>query len=416
MNSDFLAAIEGLSHDRGVNRETMIQLAEKAFGVAARKSLQMENEIFVEINRKTGDLKAWAEMEVVEDVEDKDFQISLNDAIEQYPLVQIGDKVEWKIVLTNLGRIAAQVMKQSLSQLVKQAERTQICDEYREQLFQLVTGIVRRIERRDTYVELAHIEGKLAHEEKIPGESYSVGDHITALLIKVQSEGYGPSLQLSRKHEDFVRRLFEREVSEMSDNLVEIKAVAREAGYRSKIAVVSNDSRVDPVGACVGLRGSRVKTIVRELYGEKVDIIKWENNVASFVANALQPAKLKNVVVNEEKHVVEVTCAEDQLSLAIGRRGQNARLAARLTGWKIDINRAEDEPKVNIFADKIQHAIDNIEKVTGVSSKIATALVNHGYLSLDGLAVAEISDLTEITDIDENMAKQIRETADSFLH
>ncbi|MCK5803712.1 MAG: transcription termination/antitermination protein NusA, partial [Lentisphaeria bacterium] len=238
------------------------------------------------------------------------------------------------------------------------------------------------------------------------GEEYHPGEHITAILLEINADRPGPSLIVSRAHPDLVRVLFEREVSEITDSLVEIKVVAREAGYRTKIAVHTEDGRIDPVGACVGLRGNRVKTVVRELGGEKVDIIRWDADVKTFVSNALQPAKLSGVTIDEEEHTVHVVAPEDQLSLAIGRKGQNARLAAKLTGWRIDINKHE-QVKRAVFEDKIQHAIDALARIPGIGEDIAPVLVRSGFLSLEGIMAAEAEDLATLDGIDIEQARQV---------
>jgi N utilization substance protein A len=244
----------------------------------------------------------------------------------------------------------------------------------------------------------------------MPGEDYQPGDHITALLTEINADRPGPSLCVSRAHPDLVRRLFEREVTEIAENLVEIKIVAREPGYRTKIAVTSKDSRIDPVGACVGLRGNRVKTVVRELGGEKVDIIRWEPELRDFVANALQPAKLNSVAIDEEEHLVRVTVPEDQLSLAIGKKGQNARLAAKLTGWRIDINK-QDQAEKQIFEDKVHRATEALARIPGIGEEAAPMLVSHGFLTLEGILAAEEEDLAAIEGIDDAQAKGILEAA-----
>jgi N utilization substance protein A len=293
---------------------------------------------------------------------------------------------------------------------LRQAEKKGICEDFQDQLSQLITGVVRRGERGDVYIDFSRAEGVLKYKDRIPGEDYQSGDHISALLVEINADHPGPSLHVSRAHPDLVKRLFEREVTEIADGLVKIKAVAREAGYRTKIAVSSDDPRVDPVGACVGLRGNRVKTVVRELGGEKVDIIRWDTDVRTFVANALQPAKLSGVEIDEEKHSVRVIVPEDQLSLAIGRKGQNARLAAKLTGWRIDINKHE-QPEKQDFQDKVQHAIDALARIDGIGAEAAPVLVQHGFLSLEGILAADIEDIETLDALGSGKAAEIIEAA-----
>jgi N utilization substance protein A len=326
-----------------------------------------------------------------------------------------GDEVDWEVTPANFGRIAAQTAKQAILLRLRQAEKVRTSEEYKDKLLQLVTGVVRRVERGEVYIDFQRAEGVMRHSERIPGEEYAVGDHLTAILIEVNADKPGPCLIVSRAHPDFVKNLFEREVSEMGDSLVTIRAVAREPGFRTKIAVDTTDPRVDPVGACVGMRGNRVKTIVRELGGEKVDIIRWDPDVRTFVTNALQPAKLSGVEVDQVAQVVRVTVPEDQLSLAIGKRGQNARLAAKLTGWKIDINRQEKPPEQLGFEDKVQRAIQALADIDGIGLETAGKLVRNGFSTLEGILAAEVEDLTAIDGIDLGRAQEIMTTAKRYM-
>jgi N utilization substance protein A len=406
MNSDFLVVLEYLEHERGIDREALIQLVEESLTAAATKSVNATRDVRVKIDRITGDIQAWAKLIVVDEIENPHDEILLAEAKKRYDDIELGEEIEWEVTPEDFGRIAAQTAKQAIMHRLRQAEKQNICEDFRDQLNQLITGVVRRLEHGDVYVDFARAEGVLRHSDRIPGEDYMPGEHITALLVEINSDRPGPSLFVSRSHPDVVRRLFEREVSEIAEGLVEIKAVAREAGYRTKIAVNSPEPRVDPVGACVGLRGNRVKTVVRELGGEKVDIIRWDPDVATFVTNALQPAKLGRVHVDEEKHAVKVIAAEDQLSLAIGRKGQNARLAAKLTGWKIDINRHEQVER-QAFEDKVQHAIDALARIPGIGEECATILVHNGFLSLEGILAADEADLASLDEIGPERAKTI---------
>ena len=406
MNSDFLVVLEYLEHERGIDREALIQLVEESLTAAAAKSVNATRDVRVKIDRITGDIQAWAKLIVVEEIENPHDEILFAEAKKRYDDIELGEEIEWEVTPEDFGRIAAQTAKQAIMHRLRQAEKQNICEDFRDQQNQLITGVVRRLEHGDVYVDFARAEGVLRHSDRIPGEDYMPGEHITALLVEINSDRPGPSLYVSRSHPDVVRRLFEREVSEIAEGLVEIKAVAREAGYRTKIAVHSPEPRVDPVGACVGLRGNRVKTVVRELGGEKVDIIRWDPDVATFVTNALQPAKLGRVQVDEEKHTVKVIAAEDQLSLAIGRKGQNARLAAKLTGWKIDINRHEQVER-QAFEDKVQHAIDALAKIPGIGEECAAVLVHNGFLSLEGILAADEADLATLDEIGPERAKTI---------
>ena len=406
MNSELMTVLEYLEHERGIDRETLIGVVEEALVTAARKAVGHLNDLRVRIDRETGDIKAWAKMTVVDRVRLHDSEIALHKARKQHPDVQLGNEIEWEVTTANFGRIAAQVAKQSIMHRLRQEEKAHICEEYQDQLMQLVAGVVRRVERGDVYVDFSRAEGVVRYSQRMPGEDYQPGDHITALLVEINADRPGPSLYVSRAHPDLIRRLFEREVTEIAEGLVEIRIVAREAGYRTKIAVTSRDSRVDPVGACVGLRGNRVKTVVRELGGEKVDIIRWESDLRAFVTNALQPAKLTQVELDEEEHQIRVIVPEDQLSLAIGKKGQNARLAAKLTGWRIDINRREEAEKL-VFKDKVQHAIDALAEIPGIGLETAPSLVQHGFVTLEGLLAAEEGDVAEIEGIGAERAREI---------
>ncbi|MFA4945629.1 MAG: transcription termination factor NusA [Lentisphaeria bacterium] len=408
MNNEMLAMLEYLESERGLSRETLVALIEEAIVASARKALGTERELHVKINPKSGDIAASTRKTVVEQVANADEQVPLKDALRRFPDAKPGDEVEWEIPPSLLGRIVAQTAKQAIMQRLRQAEKLQIADEFREKIGTLLTGIVRKIERGDVYIDFQRTEGIMRHGDRIPGEDYAPGDHIAALLTGVNADKPGPCLEVSRSHPDFVRALFEREVSEISEGLVTIRAIAREPGYRTKMAVEGSDPRVDPVGACVGIRGTRVKNIVRELAGEKIDIIPWNDNVAAFVGNALQPAKVGSVKIDQETKTVEVTVPEDQLSLAIGKRGQNARLAARLTGWRIDINRVEAKaPEELGFEDKVQRATEALARIPGIGAETAAILVKNGFLTLEGILAAEADDLAAIDGITPERAAEL---------
>ena len=407
MNSELIAVLEYLENERGIKRDTLLALVEESLVSAARKALGPVNELRVNIDPATGDIRAWAQLTAVERATDPASEISLSKARRQHPDAKIGDVLDWEVTPTNFGRIAAQTAKQTIMFRLRQAEKSRICEEFQALRNQLLTGVVRRVERGDVYIDFTRAEGVMRYAERIPGEDYQPGDHITAMLVEINADRPGPSLYVSRANPDLVRRLFEREVSEIAEGLVEIKLAAREAGYRTKIAVASNEPRVDPVGACVGLRGNRVKTVVRELGGEKVDIIRWDADVRTFVGNALQPAKLANVQLDEEQHAVRVNVPEDQLSLAIGRKGQNARLAAKLTGWRIDINKFEKEPLELDFEDRVQRAVDALARLEAIGEEAAKQLVANGFISLEGILAAEPGDIAVLDGLDEERARQI---------
>jgi N utilization substance protein A len=408
--NELLAALDFLEHERGVDRVTLIELISESLRSAARKAVQQTRELVVRFDEGTGKFKCWAKLTVTEEVDDSAEEISLEEAQKKFPTVKCGDEIEWEVTPKNFGRIAAQAAKQVISQRLRQAEKRNICESFKDQLYQLVNGVVRHIDRNEIIVDFGQAEGALRFQDKIPGEEYQPGDHLTAMLIEINADRPGPSLYVSRNHPDFVLRLFEREVTEISDGVVEIKGVAREAGYRSKIAVHTSQPRIDPVGACVGLRGNRVKTIVRELNGEKIDIINWDSDIRKFVENALKPAKLSGIGVDEAHHVVRVKVPEDQLSLSIGKKGQNARLAAKLTGWKIDISKFEPqpaEPQQADYEELYRNAVEKISEVAGIELEKAETLVQNGFNSIEVIVAGNPADIAELDGIGEELAAQI---------
>jgi N utilization substance protein A len=293
MNGELIAVVEYLHREKGIDKEILLEAVEKALLQASKKSVGPSNDLRIEIDRKTGDIRAFAKLLVVETVVNKHDEIALSDAKRRNPNVQLGESVEVEVTPANFGRIAAQTAKQAMLQSIRQAEKTMVFDEFKGRSGDIVSGTVRRFERSDVIVDLGRIEAVLPSRERVPIEEYQPGDRIRAYILSVENAVRGPEIILSRAHPDFVRKLFELEVSEIADKTVEIKGIAREAGYRTKIAVHSRDEKVDPVGACVGLRGMRVKNIVRELSGEKIDIHRWSPNIREFVVEALKPAKVK---------------------------------------------------------------------------------------------------------------------------
>lgn len=337
MNADFLAVLEFWEREKGINRDVLIGAVQEALLSAAKKAVGPARELRVDIDQKNGDIKAFAKLIVSEKVISIHDQISLFDARRLKPDAQVGDELEKEVTPTGFGRIASQYAKQALMMKIRQAEKALIFTEFKDRVGDIVSGSVRRFERSDVILDLGKYEALLPNRERVPTEEYQVGERIRCYVKAVQEGERGPEIILSRADPQFVIKLFQLEVSEINDGTIEIKGIAREPGFRTKLAVHTRDPKVDPVGACVGLRGQRVKNIVRELNNEKVDIIKWDANVKTYIANALSPAQLKAFAVDEARHRVKITVAEDQLSLAIGKRGQNARLTSKLTGWQIDI-------------------------------------------------------------------------------
>lgn len=410
MNSELQAIVEYMERERGIDRETMLSALESALLSASRRTAGgPTNDLRVEIDRKTYQIRAWALVQVVERAKNPTEEISLARARKTYPEANLGDTIEVEVSTKDFGRISAQTAKQAILHKLRQAEKENIFEEYKDRAGDIVTGSVRRFDRSDVVVDLGRAEAIMPSRERVPTEEYQVGDRIRALILKVENDPAGPQILLSRSHPEFVRRLFEMEVSEIADGTVEIKGIAREAGFRSKIAVLSHDEKVDPVGACVGMRGIRVKNIVRELSGEKIDIVRWHDEVKTFVTNALAPARLMRVVVEPELRTVVVVVDSDQLSLAIGKKGQNARLTAKLTGWKIDIQK--DEEQIG-FEEKVARAVGSLAAVEGIGGAYAEILVHNGFLTLEGILAADIADLGSLDGISPDAAASIHRAAE----
>ena len=412
MNNELLAVFEYMERERKLDRETLAQLVESSLQVAGRKSIGRVRDLRVEINRKTLDIKVFASIQVVDFVRNRQEEISLDEANARYPgkNYKLGDLIEIEVTPRNFGRIAAQTAKQAIIQKLRMAEKDKVFAAYKDHVGAIVTGTVRRFERSDVVVDLGDAEGIMPGKERVPSEEYQMGDRIRFLLLNLDAATQGTQLVLSRANPDFIKKLFELEVSEIADGTVEIKGIAREAGFRTKIAVHSRDEKVDPVGACVGLRGQRVKNIVRELSGEKVDIVKWSPDIKTFVTNSLAPAKLLRLEIDDLENAVKVIVESDQLSLAIGKKGQNARLTAKLTGWKVDIQK--DEGDIT-FEEKISRATDQLAAVEGIGHDHAAKLVAAGFLTLEGILAAEIQDLVDIEGFDADIAEKVRAAAEA---
>src|SRR5438876_12113096 len=337
MNADFLTVLEFWEREKGISRDILVAAVEEALVSAAKKAVGPARELRCAIEHKTGDIKAFAKLVVSERVLSKHDQISVFDARRIKPDAQIGEEVEVEVTPTGFGRIASQYARQSLMQHIRRAEKQLIFTEFKDRVGDIISGVVRRFERSDVHVDLGKYEALLPNRERVPTEEYQIGERIRCYVKAVENGVHGPEIILSRADPHFVIKLFQLEVSEINDGTIEIKGIASEPGFRTKLAVWTRDEKVDQVGSCVGLRGQRVKNIVRELNNEKVDIIRWDSHVKFFITNALAPAKLKAFEINEAKKRVKIMVSEDQLSLAIGKRGQNARLTSKLTGWQVDI-------------------------------------------------------------------------------
>lgn len=399
MNADFLAVLEFWEREKGISRDVLITAVQESLVQAAKKAVGPARELRCVIDQKNGDIKAFAKLIVSEKVLSKHDQISVFDARRIKSEAQIGDEIEVEVTPTGFGRIAAQYAKQALMQQVRRAEKQLIFVEFKDRVGDIISGVVRRFERSDVTVDLGKYEALLPNRERVPTEEYQIGERIRCFVKAVENGAHGPEIILSRADPNFVIKLFQLEVSEINDGTIEIKGIAREPGFRTKIAVWTRDEKVDPVGACVGLRGQRVKNIVRELNNEKVDIIKWDSNVRNFITNALSPAKLKEFVADEAHKRVRITVAPDQLSLAIGKRGQNARLTSKLTGWQVDID-AEQVAVVG-FEEQVAQAVQAMARIQGITAEQADVLVHHGFVTLDDLLQAEQADLAGIPQIAE---------------
>lgn len=409
MNSEFIAMLDYLEREKGIKREVLVEAVQNALLSAAKKAVEAGRDLRCEIDTKTGEIRAVARLIVAERVTNKHDEISLANARRVKPDAQIGEEVDVEVTPKNFGRIAAQTAKQAMMQRIRQAEKEMIYDEFKDRAGEIVSGTVRRFERSDVIVDLGKFEATMPSRERVQTEDYNVGDRLRAYVVAVENGARGPEIIISRSHPNFVRRLFETEVSEINDRTVEIKGIAREAGFRTKIAVHSANEKIDPVGACVGMRGSRVKNIVRELNNEKVDIIRWSADVKEFVQEALKPAKIKSITLDDSKKAVLIRVDEDQLSLAIGKRGQNARLTSRLTG--LDINIEKDESAAQQFEARVLQAARALTGPLQIDDATAVALVKGGMASLDTIVEVEPQDIADAIGIELEKATGIHAAA-----
>lgn len=409
MNSEILAGLEYFERDKGIKREVLLEAINNAVLQAARKAVGPAKDLRVELDSKSGEMKAYAKLTVVEKVVNKHDEISFTLAKKFKADVQLGEELEVPVTPRDFGRIAAQTAKQAMMQRIRQAEKEMIYDEFKDRAGEIVSGTVRRFERSDVIVDLGKFEAVMPNKERVQTEDYNVGDRVRAYVVAVENGARGPEIIISRSHPNFVRRLFETEVSEIADRTVEIKGIAREAGYRTKIAVWSANEKVDPVGACVGMRGARVKNIVRELNNEKVDIIRWSADVKEFVLEALKPAKIKSVTLDQTKKSILIKVDEDQLSLAIGKRGQNARLTSRLTGW--DINIEKDESAAEVFSARVNQAASALAAPLGIDQATAVALVKGGLATLETIIDVEPQDIADAIGVELEAATAIHAAA-----
>jgi N utilization substance protein A len=407
MNKEILLVVDAVSNEKGVAKEIIFEAIEAALATATKKKHGGESEIRVAIDRETGDYDTFRRWEVVDDSEEHPFehpdrQIMLEEARAQNPSLAVGDYVEEPVESVTFGRIAAQTAKQVIVQKVREAERAQVVEAYEDRKGELVTGIVKRMERGSAILDLGNnVEALIPREHLIPREAIRNGDRLRGYLYDVRSEPRGPQLFISRTVPEFLVELFKLEVPEVGEGLIDINAAARDPGSRAKIAVQSNDPRIDPVGACVGMRGSRVQSVTNELNGERVDIVLWNENPAQFVINAMSPADVISIVVDEDSHSMDVAVDEDQLSQAIGRGGQNVRLASELTGWELNVM---TESLQKLFMEQLD-----------VDEEVAIILVQEGFSSIEEVAYVPVSEMLEIEEFDEDIVDELRARAKDVL-
>ena len=406
MKFELNAILSQIGKDKGIDKKILIEAVESAMLSAAKKHFGHGLNLETSYNTETGEMEVVEFKVVVEHVEDPNTQISLKDAREQFdPDAMIGDELGKKLDSTVLGRIAAQTAKQVIVQKLRDAERGVIYEEYKGSKGDTINGIVQRYEKGNVIVNLGRTEAVLPKREQITKERYRQGDRIRSMILDIDRSARGPQIILSRSHPNFLRKLFEQEVPEIAEGIIQIKGVERELGERAKIAVYAEDSAMDPVGACVGIKGSRVQDIVQELRGERIDIITWTADAPSFVARSLSPAEVTRVVMDEDEKTMEVVVADDQLSLAIGKGGQNVKLASKLTGWKIDVRSVGAVEKEN------KQALESLESISGVDFSMAQLLLQDGFRSAKHVADATVEELLEVEGMNENLAKSIIESA-----
>src|SRR6186713_875594 len=407
--AELLAIADAVAREKLIDKGIVIEAMEDAIQRAARARYGAENDIRAKLDQNNGELRLWRVLEVVEEPEDHFKQIDLKGAQKLKKDAALGDFIVDPLPPIEFGRIAAQAAKQVIFQKVRDAERERQYEEFKDRAGEIITGVVKRVEFGHVVVDLGRAEGVIRRDAQIPREVVRVGDRIRSLISNVRRENRGPQIFLSRAHPDFMKKLFAQEVPEIYDGIIEIKAAARDPGSRAKIGVISYDSSIDPVGACVGMKGSRVQAVVQELQGEKIDIIPWSPDPATFIVNALQPAEVVKVVLDEDSGRIEVVVPDEQLSLAIGRRGQNVRLASQLTGWDIDIlteqeeserRQAEFEARTKVFVEAL-----NLDEVVG------QLLASEGFSSVEELAQVDQKELAQIEGFDEDTARELQERA-----
>ncbi|MCD5391083.1 transcription termination factor NusA [candidate division NPL-UPA2 bacterium] len=409
MSENLLGILDSMGRERGIDREILIEAVEAAILSASKKAFKSMPEARVSIDRTTGKIGVFSSKKVVDRVTHPSEEIGLTEVRQINPDLKMGDECEVEVTPRDFGRIAAQTARQVIIQKIREAERDNIYREYEEKQGEITTGAVERFEHGDVIIDLGNTEALLPQRERCPGENFRQGDRITAYILEVRKASRGPQIILSRTHPGLVRKLFELEVPEIHQGAVEIKSVAREPGERSKVAVSTSMENVDSVGTCVGVRGTRIKSIMRELRGERIDIVRWDEDPVTFITNALSPAKIMDIKINSAERQSDILVSDEQLSLAIGKKGQNVRLAAKLTGWRINI-RGQSEAQV-----EKEKTVLSLTKLPGVGRGLAEALSQAGFHDLKQLAGAEIKKLTEAPGIGKKKAEKIIVAAKEIL-
>ncbi|MFY9589671.1 transcription termination factor NusA [Rickettsia endosymbiont of Halotydeus destructor] len=412
-NVEILQIIDSVAREKGLPKENLILAVEQAIQAAGRKKYGNEYNIKAQINRKTGEINLIRILEVVEKVENDLIQISLEEALEKKADIKISDEIHEYLPPIDHARVAAQAAKQVITQRVGEAEREKQYYDFKDRKGEIINGIIKRIEYGDVFVDLGRAEAVIKREQLIKGESFKVNDRIKAYVQDVRLEFKGPQIFLSRTDNQMLVKLFELEVPEIYDNIIEIKAVARDPGSKAKIAVFASDTSIDPVGSCVGIRGNRVRGVTNELNGEKIDIVLWTNNVAQFVINALSPAEITKILIDEDKRKVEVVVSPENQSIAIGRRGQNVRLASKLTGWNIDIMTEEQESKRR--NEEFLTSTELFMEALDVEEVIAQLLSVTGFISVEQIANSEVDSLKTIEGFEEELAVEIKKRASDYV-
>ena len=417
MSKEILMVVEAIANEKGVDRDVIVEAIEAALESATRKRHEGEIDVRVDVDRRTGEYSTFRRWEVVDDDAEAEFPeqvLTLDEARQRKPDAQVGEFVEEPMESVAFGRIAAQTAKQVIVQKVREAERAKVVEAYQDRLGDLLTGVVKKAERGNVIMDLgSNAEALIPREEMIPREAFRAGDRVRGYLKEVRPDARGPQLFVSRTAPQFLIELFKLEVPEVGQELIDILGAARDPGLRAKIAVRSNDPRIDPVGACVGMRGSRVQAVSNELSGERIDIIHWNENPAQFVINAMAPAEVNSIVVDEDSGSMDVAVGEDQLSQAIGRGGQNVRLASELTGWELNVMTSEDAEAKS--QEEAQRVLDSFMETLGVDEEVAGILVQEGFSSVEEVAYVPTSEMLEIEEFDEEIVDELRARARDAL-